>query len=147
MKNSTQQQSPQTGRRVTEFSEWLEREMRERGLTLQQVADVTGVVPNTIRSWRNGWTTPPYDKTARIAEAMSADVAIVRGLAGYGEVIDDDDPEATELASILAELQAPARDSLLVVARALRDSQRRRGRSAQSAARGREPRLRLSAQE
>jgi hypothetical protein len=115
---------------MSDFSVWLDQEMEERGVALRDVADGVGVAWSTVRSWRKGWTKPGFEYTEAIARVMNADVARVRVMLGYGDVGEEPatPSEVVELGSIYLELEPERQESLLLVARSLRDSQRRRGR-------------------
>ena len=115
---------------MSDFSEWLDQEMDARGVALRDVADGVGVAWSTVRSWRKGWTKPGYEYTEAIARVMNADVPRVRAMLGYGEVGEEPatPPEVVELGSIYLELDPERRESLLLVARSLRETQRRRAR-------------------
>lgn len=114
---------------MSDFSEWFDREMTERGVALRDIAEGVGVAWSTVRSWRKGWTKPGFEYTEAIARVMNADVTRVRALLDYGDVEEAaPPPEVSELGLIYLELEPARQESLLLVARSLRDSQRRRGR-------------------
>ena len=120
---------------MSDFSDWLDREMSLRGLTLRDVAEEVGVSWSTVRSWRKGWTAPDFGYTAGLAKALAEDVVRVRQLLGSSEENGEqpDAPEITELVAIARELQAQGQaldlQALLHTARALRDYSRNRARA------------------
>lgn len=113
---------------ATDFASWFDQQMSERGLSLRDVAGVTGVSPTTVRTWRTGFSQPSWENCEGIALALGLDPGDVRERAGYAGARpgngDQEPAWITELLQGARELSDARRESLLVVMRALRDQQR-----------------------
>lgn len=111
------------------FSQWLSTRMTELGVSQNELARRTGVGQTAVKGWVTGISTPSWHNCREIAAALSTDRAHVRQVAGYldpGEEPDiDADEDAMELVAIKNELSPENRASLQLVARSLRDFQRR----------------------
>lgn len=134
MNESSARAVPQIATTMSEFGDWLSQQMDERKLSLRDVADVTGVSPTSVRGWRTGFSQPSWENCQGLATALGMDVGAVRELAGYSGAAKEgggqDSAELTEVTAIWQELESPSRESLLAVARALRDQQRGKARGA-----------------
>lgn len=123
---------------MTEFSDWLKGQLEEMegpGDGYHAVARAVGVSPTTVRSWASGFTkTPGWENLKKLANALGVDEKVVLEKAGYEGVAGDAEAEPTEIIEVRAiarelyERDQPGLASLLVVARALRDSRRAQGR-------------------
>lgn len=53
--------------------------IKERGLTVKQVSEATGIPQTTISSWRKGTRNPKYDAVKSIAEYLNVSVDYLYG--------------------------------------------------------------------
>ena len=113
---------------TNDFASWFDQQLTERGLSLRDVGAVVGVSPTTVRSWRTGFSRPTWENCEGIAITLGMEPGEVRERAGYsGARISSGEQEPaalTEISQTWRELSEDRRESLLAVARALRDQQR-----------------------
>lgn len=49
----------------------------EKHIKVSQVSRETGIAPSTLSDWKNGKSTPKYDKMKRIAEYFNVDLSLI----------------------------------------------------------------------
>jgi transcriptional regulator with XRE-family HTH domain len=60
----------QAGTRATAFSGWLAQQVRSRGLSQTEAADLVGVTFRTFNRWIRGQSEPKLSQLRRICEAF-----------------------------------------------------------------------------
>ena len=77
----------------------------EKGLTLEQVAEVVGVGKSTVRKWETGMiANMRRDKIAALAEALGTTPAYLMGWSDGGTKKAPDQPKLTEGEKLMLEL-------------------------------------------
>ena len=78
---------------------------KEKGLTLEQVADIVGVGKSTVRKWETGMiANMKRDKIADLAKALGTTPAYLMGWSENEETISPDKVELTEGEKVWLEL-------------------------------------------
>lgn len=78
---------------------------KERGLTLEQVADVVGVGKSTVRKWETGMiANMKRDKIASLAKALGTTPAYLMGWTESKDEVSPAEPELSEGEKMLLEL-------------------------------------------
>jgi transcriptional regulator with XRE-family HTH domain len=112
------------------FGVWMRRTRTEKGLTLEEVAELTGARYPTIQRYETGIRNVPFDQALLIADAFGesrAKVAAIWVAACSGEELTrEPDEELREVIELYEGIEQPinksvARDML----KTLRDSERR----------------------
>jgi transcriptional regulator with XRE-family HTH domain len=113
---------------MSDFSEWLIREMERQELSLRDVAKATGVGHTSVRGWQAGTAVPSFGNCKKLAEALGTSVDFVRTLAGYVDGEPEQppaEPPPTWLVEGYIELDEFGRKALETTLDALLQSQRR----------------------
>lgn len=91
------------------------REMRERrGLSVNHVAAMIGVKPNTYRKWELGSSGIDLEKAAACADALGCSISDIAGIDQSGMTADE-----REILDIYSRLSMSDKSVLMRVARAL----------------------------
>ena len=78
---------------------------REKGLTLEQVANIVGVGKSTVRKWETGMiANMRRDKIASLSKALGTTPAYLMGWKDNDKKVSPDNPQLTEGEELLLEL-------------------------------------------
>lgn len=78
---------------------------REKGLTLEQVANIVGVGKSTVRKWETGMiANMRRDKIASLSKALGTTPAYLMGWKDNDKKISHDNPQLTDGEELLLEL-------------------------------------------
>ena len=91
------------------FAEFLRRLMDERGIKATQVATYAGVGRTTVNYWLRGVSIPERESVAKLADALSLDLDLLRGIV-EGRPLD---PHAIDAASHTLHVDDPKMIPLL----------------------------------
>lgn len=89
----------------SEFSRKIKQLRLEKGMTLEQVADIVGVGKSTVRKWETGMiANMKRDKIALLAKALGTTPAFLMGWKEEENISVLDEPKLTESQRLMLDL-------------------------------------------
>jgi transcriptional regulator with XRE-family HTH domain len=110
-----------------EFIEWLNEQMKERGLSQSELARLSGVTQAMISLVLSGQRNPGPDFCLGVAKALNTDPEIVFQHAGLFPDDEEETPELKEAAHLFTQLSDRQQDDMLAMMRAMVNAKGRRG--------------------
>lgn len=100
-----------------EFSDCLNRIMKEKGINQAQLCKLSGIATSAMSHYVRGETEPSFTKVIAIARALDVPVDMLAGERHASNSCRDISPAERELIGIYRSLNAHGRDQLMVFAR------------------------------